>query len=538
MLGKARPNEFLALDWDARTLRVIQAGVSKRGVSIEKILSAPIPHDVDANNPEQMGAHIRSVLDQERIRTKHAAVDITRDQVVLNTLRLPSSAPDELPGMVQIQVAKQLPFPVAEAAVDFALPSASRETSTADALVVDVLVAAVRTELLEQYTATASAAGLKLDRIGLRPHACRVAVCDVLDKPLPERVMFIDVGSTLTEIDIFRDGQLAFARAASVMVPEQFDDDGPSSVSLSVVRDLDDENEEFAPPSSSLPANIEPIVSSLIREVTRTLEAYRASDHGAMIDQVVVGGDRGVERYLASEIAARMRIPSQVYNPASSFGWPKEEGRPASAYAAAAGLVLSHDSDDTSRFDFLHPKRAVSKTQEKLKKAPVLVAIAVLFIAAGVLVVEGFTRDDRHYRDQLQVDITKLREDMSKKKKFIKFVDGIRSFDGERLIWLDVLHDLIAALPDSKQIMLDEIRLYEDDHRITVKTKTKTREVANDLVEKINALGSAQGATFRFLARIKGSSKPKVGEDYPFDQDIEIEVRRASKSSGRKRAGA
>jgi len=257
-----------------------------------------------------------------------------------------------------------------------------------------------------------------------------------------------------------------------------------------------------------------------------------------MIDQVVVGGDRGVERYLASEIAARMRIPSQVYNPASSFGWPKEEGRPASAYAAAAGLVLSHDSDDTSRFDFLHPKRAVSKTQEKLKKAPVLVAIAVLFIAAGVLVVEGFTRDDRHYRDQLQVDITKLREDMSKKKKFIKFVDGIRSFDGERLIWLDVLHDLIAALPDSKQIMLDEIRLYEDDHRITVKTKTKTREVANDLVEKINALGSAQGATFRFLARIKGSSKPKVGEDYPFDQDIEIEVRRASKSSGRKRAGA
>ena len=201
-------------------------------------------------------------------------------------------------------------------------------------------------------------------------------------------------------------------------------------------------------------------------------------------------------------------------------------------------MVLSHDSDDTSRFDFLHPKRAVSQTEEKLKKVPVLAAIAALFIFAGVWGVARFTSVDRAYRDQLQADIADLSTDMAKKKKFIKFVDGIRSFDGERLIWLDVLHDLIAALPDSKQIILDEIRLYEDDHKITVKTKTKTREVANALVEKINALGSTEGAPLRFRARVKGSRKPNDGEDYPFDQDIEIEVRRASNSSGRKRAGA
>ena len=60
MLGKGRPSEFLAIDWDARTLRVIQASALKRGVRIEKILSAPVPLDVDATDPEQMGAHIRT----------------------------------------------------------------------------------------------------------------------------------------------------------------------------------------------------------------------------------------------------------------------------------------------------------------------------------------------------------------------------------------------------------------------------------------------------------------------------------------------
>lgn len=532
MLGKSRPSEFLAIDWDARTLRVIQATSSRRGVRIEKILSAPVPLEVDAADPAQMGAHIRSVLDQERIRTRHAVVDISRDQAVLNTLRLPCAVPEELPGMVAIQAGKHLPFPASEAAVDFAVPEDAKETATAD-----VVVAAVRKELIEQYTATAVAAGLRLDRIGLRPHACKVAVCDILDKPPPERVMFIDVGSTLTEIDVFRDGRLTFARAASVMVPEHFDEDEPSTASLSVVRDAEDEDEPFSPVGATLPPNVQPIIASLFGEVTRTLEAYRASDHAAMIDQVVVGGDRGVERYLAKEISARMRVPARVYNPAPSFGWSDEEGRAAAAYAATAGLVLSYDSDDTSRFDFLHPKRAVSRTEQKLKKAPVLAAIAALFIVAGVLVVEGFTREERAYREALEERIAELDTDMRDKRKFIEFVEGIRTFDRERLIWLDVLHDVVAALPDAKQIMLDEVRMYEDDRKVTLQTKTKSREVANELVDRLNALSETEGAPLRFRARIKGSTKPKEGEDYPFDQNVEIEVRKVAKSPGRKRAG-
>ena len=58
-----------------------------------------------------------------------------------------------MPGMVQIQIAKELPFSVADAVIDFAAPPAPAGATTAD-----VLVAAVRREVLEQYEATVTAA--------------------------------------------------------------------------------------------------------------------------------------------------------------------------------------------------------------------------------------------------------------------------------------------------------------------------------------------------------------------------------------------
>lgn len=145
-------------------MRVAHAVLSKRGVKIDRLLSVAMPPGVDPANPEQLARHIRRTLDQEGIAAKHAVVDVPRDQAILKTLKLPVTQPDELPGMVEIQIAKELPFPASEAVVDFTLAQRAEDE---DAATGDVLVAAIRRELLEQYSATFNGAGLKLDRVGL-----------------------------------------------------------------------------------------------------------------------------------------------------------------------------------------------------------------------------------------------------------------------------------------------------------------------------------------------------------------------------------
>ncbi|MCH8966370.1 MAG: pilus assembly protein PilM, partial [Planctomycetes bacterium] len=284
MADRGRAKKILALDWDAHTLRVVHAFFGKRGLSVDRLLSVAIPSDVDPDSPEQMGRHIRRVLDQEGIATRHALVDIPRDQAILNTLSLPSAAPDELPGMVEIQIAKELPFPVGEAAVDFAV-----EQVPDDAVTSDVLVAAIRCEVLEQYVATFAVAGLKLDRVGLRPYANKVAACALLKHAMPDRILFLDVRPSLTEINVLCHSALTFSRAASVVIPAS--DDAGGAVSFSPDSSSSDLPDGLKiADGAGLATGWDGAIRSLVVEVTRSIEAYRANDPGAAIDHVVIGG--------------------------------------------------------------------------------------------------------------------------------------------------------------------------------------------------------------------------------------------------------
>lgn len=522
MLGNVRAKKIVAIDWDTRTLRLVHAFIGKRGPKIDRVLSVAIPKEVDLSNPQQMGLHIRRALEQEGISTKHAIVDIPRDQAILNTLTLPTGAPGDLPGMVEIQIAKELPFSVADAVIDFAAPPAPAGATTAD-----VLVAAVRREVLEQYEATVAAAGMKLERIGLRPYAHKVAVCDRLKHAMPDRVLFIDVRPTLTEIDVLHGSLLAFSRSASVVIPESTV--GKSSGSFSVVTDTSDGE---APPSLTLLSGgisrdsesdrWGGAVQDLILEVTRSIEAYRANDPGAQIDLAVIGGDLGIEQELADAIQTKLGITAELYNPASSFGWEPDEGAAASAYAATLGLVLAQTDDSSLHFDFLHPKKTISIVQERLRRAPLVAVIIALFVGAGWVFLNEMTKEARADLVKIQKNIRELGKREKDGKRFLKFVDKIKAFD-EQYVWVDVLDDVISALPSNEELVLSNLTLNQENGIVKLATKTKRLESASEIIRALEEFRRQGCKEARFKVVI-GSQKEQPKDLYPFRQDINTAV--------------
>jgi len=519
------PKRIVAVDWDTRTLRIVHALLGKRGVKIDRLLSAPIPPELDLANPEQLGRHIRRVLDQEGIHTKYATVDIPRDQAILKTLKLPALPADELAGMVGIQIAKELPFPASEAVIDFAVPPFAASATTSE-----VLVAAVRREVVQQYEATFEMAGLKLDRVGLRPYANTVAVCELLKHALPERVMFIDVRPSLTEIDVIRNGSLTFSRAASVMVPQESRGHGERP-RFSIVRE-GGPGEAHVPidPVAVEPHSIggtEAMIHSLVVEVTRSIEAYRAGDPGApgAIDHVVIAGDLGVEETLAEAVQKRLGITTELYNPAASFGWEPDEGAGASAFASTLGLVVGHSYDRALHFDFLHPKKRVSQTQERLKKAPLVAAVAVLFIAAGGIALAQFTAPDRNTLARIESSIQELESKRADYKKFLEVMDRIREFDAEQHVWVDVLYDVFSALPTNEELVINHLEMNQSDGRLVLKTKAKNRDTATTAVRNLDEFRREGKERPRFKTSI-GPQTEKRGEKYAFVQDLRVTILR------------
>ena len=57
MLGNRRAKKILAIDWDARTLRLVHASIGKRGATIDRLLAVGLPAGMDPSDPQQMGGH-------------------------------------------------------------------------------------------------------------------------------------------------------------------------------------------------------------------------------------------------------------------------------------------------------------------------------------------------------------------------------------------------------------------------------------------------------------------------------------------------
>lgn len=515
MSARGRQRKIIALDWDTRTLRVVHAQVGKRGVTIDRLLAADIPADLDTSNPQELGQHIRRVLDQEGIATRQAIVDIPRDQAILNTLTLPTTAPDELPGMVQIQIAKELPFPVADAAVDFALESDQEGKALGE-----VLVAAVRREFLEQYTATIQAAGLKLERVGLRPYSSKVAVCRLLQHAMPERVLFVDIGPTLTEINVLRHSALAFSRAASVLIPHKIDEHPSLTIHYddAVAGETVDELYETGVGS----VTVDDVIQTLVAEVTRSIEAYRGADPGATIDHVVIGGDSGVEERLAEAIQKRLGITTEIFNPAATFGWEPDEGAGAAAYAASLGLILAQTVDPPLHIDFLSPKKTVSQREKRLRKVPLVAAVVALFLASGVI---GFSEMYRPKRDEL-ARINKRIEELAGQKKefkaFLKFMKEPSAY-GKQHVWVDVLYDVIQSLPPYEELVLDRVTMDQKNSRVDLKARWKSRDEPMRTVDRLHTYRRSGRDQPRFDVTL-GTFAEKPERRYPFEQDLRIKI--------------
>ena len=526
-MGKDRRHKpIVALEWDARTLRVVHAVWRKKQVKIEKVLAVEIGADVDRQDAQQMGRFIGNVLKEQGITTRRAVIDAPRDQAILSTMKLPAGIPQELPSMVQFQIAKELPFAVTDAAVDFAMPEDTKGKG-----LVPIAVAAVRNEFIAHRQAICQAAGLKIERMGLRPFANKIAVCAMLKDAMPEHFLFVDVGPTLMEVDVISTSSKAsaasldFSRAASVMVPKNLG----SGETLKLVGPSQGSIEDAADGSSSQPTlprvgDSDAVVRELLLEVTRSVEAYRTSAPTAKITHAVIAGDLGVEEALQEAIQNHFHISVDLYNPASTFGWTPDEGEGAAGFPALLGLILGEGVDERLHFDFLHPKQSVTQAQVQLRKAPRLVGwAAFIALAIGILYWANFSQGRRDIR-ALEQEIVDLSGGKGDKEKFIKLVQRVRGFDERQEIWVDNLYDLMEALPDNKTIVLDRIDMSTEDRTFKLHSRVKTSGDADKIRAGLDDYQRPGAAKHRFDATLTGLQPPKRGEKYPYHQSIPVRL--------------
>lgn len=481
------PRKVLCLDWDKRSLRMLVAKIGRGDIALEDAHSVRLPANVDTENAESLGEFIKRSLERRNLSHRRVIVDVPRDKVVINRLTLPPTPMNEVAAAVRFQAMKELPFPLDDAEIDYAIFEVDDRKQ-----VTQVLLAAVRRDALEHIKRTCAAAGLAPARIGLRPWANMVAVRH-LPATRDQAVMLVDVGPTMTEIDVVRDELLAFSRSANVGVPFQFgelvmEDSRVSSKAELTERELSDEFEAGA-------------VRDLLLEITRTMQAYRAGEADGSIDQIIIAGGTGIETGLLDAVESRFDLPTNFFDPTPVLESPERDSTKLRAFSATLGLAWGVSREGALEIDFLNPKRPIPPRAELIKRTRLAgIAAAVVAVALVAWAVTEF-RDRSRQITALKGEISGLTTKAKEARQLQVTVMEAQDWDKERLdaFWLEHQAQLAAVIDDIGQVGTPRESLLvlrfnaRETGRMTIELDAKDQATVLELVQAIGRLTDEKG---------------------------------------------
>jgi Tfp pilus assembly PilM family ATPase len=460
--ASSAPRKFLAVDFDSQAIRAILVTSIAGKARLKSCHTALLGSPDEPPTPEIIGQALRELIEAEALPDVPLVMSVPRGKAILKPLRLPpGTAPEEIAAMVQFQVQGEIPFPPDETVLDHTVEGPVEDAT--GQIGVDVLAAAVRSDVLEEYRRIAEAAGRRLQRLGLRPYAnVRCIEAEQANDPA-QTTALIYLTADETEIDVLEGEHLAFCRSAVIDLTQ----DDPAR--------------------------------AIVAEVERTLQGYSAQHDGRRPDRLLVAGDTGMEADVVSTLRTG-GLAVEFFTPELSDG---VEAESASGFLSAAGLARGARGPGKTPFDFLSPKKPPQhRNPQQDRTAAIAAAVigAVLLLAVGGWWYLGTLRDEVEFQLRKKKDLARKVE---KTEALIKRVDPIIEWVDESVGWLDHLRNLTVILPDARDVYIDQWRTGKDFVQFTARARDSV--VVDRLVKDLQEAGYAPK-----------TNKDGLEEDNPF----------------------
>lgn len=508
--------DVVCIDWDERTLRAVEAGVARGGVKLRSAVQAPFDAGAD-RDPGVLGEQLRRTLGEHRIRARRAVLAVPRQEVVLNLMSLPKGTQDELAAMVHIQIAKELPFAKDQTVIDFAVAPAG------DGPNVDVWVAAVRNQVIDHYRQVLNAAGLRPERLGLRPYANLAAINRAIEPT--GRTLLVDIGPALTEIDVIRDGRLAYSRAATVTVPPvglapSAGIAGPAAGGSAAAHGSDDEAASWSA-----------IMDTLLVEVSRTIGAYRSTDPEARIDRIVLAGSVGIDESVVKAFHGRFNVPTQVFSVPPTLRW--RGTAEAAPFSAAIGMALSAGIENLQYFNLLAPKEPEGERRERIRRVPyraaIIAALATVTVAAAYVPIHKRNSELKDLASQIAV----LNQDKPARDELRGFEEALKGWEKQGQFWIDHLKRLADVFPRTEQAYISKVD-FKENGEIHLSLQVKDEFQAGKLARSINEIKDDSKSLYAARVGLV-KTNPQTDTKYPMTDQVIVQIKSAVPVSAARR---
>ena len=426
----AGEREYGVLELDGPRLTAITAVVSTGRVEVKRWLSAVRPETVAGDDAAAVGEWIGLEFKRAGLARGRIVVAVSRGDIVLKQLSVPQgTGPGALPasdaevaGVVRLQMSRQLPMSAEGSAIDYAPMAGASADGTGARWVMAGAMPAARVAWLR---AVARAAGLTVDRIGLRSLGAATLLAE-LSQRRAGPVLGVAVGSGSTEFVIVEDGQMIFARATDAARP--------------VAR-----------------AEMEAFADRVAIEAKRTWTSHRASRSSGEIEVVGVLGEGELSRLVGERCGRALERSVEAVGAPSIVELPSH--MPEGDRAAALPLVgmLVERAVGRATLDFANPRRLPDAGARRRQFA--LAGVFALIVLGGL----SFVAKDRALgRLRAERDALVAKESELRKSVDVMLVEDARAnhlerWAATRVDWLAHVRRLSDFLPEPSLATLDEM---------------------------------------------------------------------------------
>lgn len=444
----------IAVDFGRRQFRAvwIGGGRTRGGLKVRRMVAEEVPASVNADDPQALGAWAGERLKTAGFPRGRAVIVIGREHVVMKRLCLPTTESAELPDMVRLAMARELPFDLPSAALDF-LPLHANDTSTT------VLAVATAQSIIDQQVAIARAAGLSVGRIALRTLGA-AALLDASrdaswalsllepdgsdDAPC---TLLIDVRRENLELAVLHRGAIDFSRAAEVPEPQD---------ELAIAEAIVTETRRTWMSYQS---------AALSAETRRGLPEAQAAEAAASSMKVADASGAGRARVREALLMGEQRVCEYAAKPVSQLLGARTRVLEANGSVESAGHEVDHvwpligalleERQQAATIDFAHPRRAPDLGARARQRRMIAAGIAlVAILGAWTLARQQLNRLNaqsveltRTQRDQLP-DYARYWRDRYK-------LEHLKKWESASVDWLQHASYLTTIAPPPDRLVLN-----------------------------------------------------------------------------------
>lgn len=305
----------VGVDIGSSSVKMVELKETKKGYRLASYGIAPLPADVIVDTVIMDSAAVAETISglfrEKSVKNRDVAISMSGHSVIMKKITIPARTEEELEESIHLEAEQYIPFPISDVNLDFHIVE-----MTPGRPQMDVLVVAAKKEMINDYTAVVAEAGLRPVAVDVDLLALENMYCINYDVLPDETAALINLGASITNINILKGGTSVFTRDLSVAGRQITNEiQKQTGVSFENAEALKSGEEAGGVKLPDVEGIINSTSNALVSEIQRSLDFYLSTAPDGRIDKVYLSGGTSKVKGMAGAISERTGIPTEMADP-------------------------------------------------------------------------------------------------------------------------------------------------------------------------------------------------------------------------------